>query len=80
MNTDELIKILEASFPPYRCKAELNKHSYGTKIGFRVYGSDNKEIMTVNDLQVAMIISEGSLASIITSTKQEIKRRGYLIA
>ena len=80
MTTDELIRIIEASFPPYRCKAELDKHSYGTRIGFRVYDSENKEIMAREHYQVAMINSEESLAAIITNTKQEIRRKGYIVA
>jgi len=75
MEPEKIKQILEASFSPFRCVAEL--YDFDERIRFRVFDKNNKAIITISEKIINEKFSDTSLKSIIKSTKNEIKKKGY---
>lgn len=78
MTNEEIKQKLESSFHPYRCAVEIR--DYKQKIRFRIFDQHDKPIITVPELKIKQIDAAPLLESVISQTKDEIRRKGYLIS
>ena len=76
MESEEIKKILKASFPPYRCEVEIE--GFKDKMSFRVFNKKNEPIITVKK-EIGWRFGHTNLDSIIRGAKKEIKQMGYSI-
>lgn len=79
MNNDEIKKILESSFSPYRCFVQPNKQSYGSVVGMQITNDKNLILITVQDIKISTLNSEERLMDFITQIKIEIRNKKFPI-
>jgi hypothetical protein len=73
LTNEEICSRVEAAFTPYRCVAEI--WDYGQKLRFRVFGSEDEPLITMEELLLSSARDSASLDSLLVTCRQRISHR-----
>lgn len=78
LDTKEVFSILESSFHPLECVAELI--DYKSQMRFRIFDQAGNPLVSWPEINLSTICNETTLQEIIETTKTKLKQRGVQLS
>jgi len=75
---DRVVEIIRVAFKPLRCGVEV--FDYEQRIRFRVFGSDDKPLLTMSDMKVSLAQDPTDLEDTIRHARERIAKKGVQLA
>ncbi len=74
LSNNEIINILELSFKPLRCAAEI--WDYNEKIRIRIFDKDDNPVLSLPERKISNLRNQNALTELIDVVREKLARQG----